>query len=50
MSFGKPLAPPAALPSGTSLTQAEAHYVAGANQLRSAVLEMQHALRRPASA
>ena len=32
MSFGKPLAPPAALPSGTSLTQAEAHYVAGANQ------------------
>ncbi len=49
MSFGKPLAPPAALPSGTSLTQAEAHYVAGANQLRSAVLEMWNAFRRPGS-
>ena len=49
MSFGKPLAPPAALPSGTSLTQAEAHYVAGTNQLRSAVLEMWNAFRRPAS-
>ena len=48
LRFGAPLPPPAAMPPAVSFSQAEAHYSAAADQLRSTVLEMWQALRHPA--
>jgi long-chain acyl-CoA synthetase len=43
--FGPPLPPPLAIPAAATFSQAEAHYSAAAERLRSAVLEMIDSLR-----
>jgi long-chain acyl-CoA synthetase len=48
LRFGAPLPPPAAMPPAATFSQAEAHYSAAAEQLRSTVLEMWQAIRHPA--
>ena len=48
LRFGSPLPPPAAMPPAATFSQAEAHYAAAADRLRTTVLEMWQALQPPA--
>jgi 1-acyl-sn-glycerol-3-phosphate acyltransferase len=45
LRFGPPIPPPGALSAKTSPSEAETRYAAAADELRSTVLEMWHALR-----
>ena len=50
MRFGAPIPPPHTLPAGASLLEAESHYAAAAEQLRSIVLELWSQLQSRATA